>query len=122
MKNAFVDSNGVLSAFGFMEANGKDTIVPVPDDFDGGLGKVRYDGSQWVPYVDLGAAKANNQAARDALLAVAALRIAPLQDALDLGAATDADVATLKAWKQYRVAVNRVDLASTDTMWPIPPA
>ncbi|KJK22166.1 hypothetical protein UB46_23825 [Burkholderiaceae bacterium 16] len=94
----------------------------MPDDFDGEPGKARYDGSQWVPYADLGAAKANNQATRDTLLVVAALRIAPLQDASDLGTATDADVATLKAWKQYRVAVSRVDLSSTDIMWPIPPA
>lgn len=44
----------------------------------------------------------------DELLTTAALRIAPLQDAVDLGDANDADMASLKAWKQYRVAVNRV--------------
>lgn len=44
----------------------------------------------------------------DELLSIAALCIAPLQDAVDLNAATDVELASLKAWKQYRVAVNRV--------------
>jgi hypothetical protein len=34
--------------------------------------------------------------------------IAPLQDAMDIDEATDADVALLKAWKKYRVALNRL--------------
>jgi len=64
-------------------------------------------------------------AKRDDLLSVAALRIAPLQDAVDLDAATDADTTNLKLWKQYRVAVNRVSEqpgfpATID--WPAPPA
>lgn len=45
---------------------------------------------------------------RDALLVTAALRIAPLQDAVDLDEASAVELASLKAWKQYRVAVNRV--------------
>jgi hypothetical protein len=45
---------------------------------------------------------------RDGLLYTAGLRIAPLQDAVDLGDATDADVANLRLWKQYRVAINRI--------------
>ncbi|MPQ67120.1 MULTISPECIES: tail fiber assembly protein [Pseudomonas] len=62
---------------------------------------------------------------RDGLLGVAAIRIAPLQDAFDLGLATDADTESLHAWKQYRIAVNRIDQqpgfpASID--WPAPPA
>jgi len=64
-------------------------------------------------------------AQRDSLLAVAGLRIAPLQDAVDLDAATADDTANLKLWKQYRVAVNRVSEqpgfpATID--WPAPPA
>ncbi|WP_246882698.1 tail fiber assembly protein [Pseudomonas sp. MWU349] len=47
-------------------------------------------------------------AQRDRLLAFAGLRIAPLQDAVDLDEVTAAELASLKAWKQYRVAVNRV--------------
>lgn len=59
---------------------------------------------------------------RDALLAEAALRIAPLQDASDLGTSTAAETALLTAWKQYRVAVNRVDLTKPPVTWPSHPA
>ncbi|WP_265535209.1 tail fiber assembly protein [Pseudomonas saponiphila] len=63
-------------------------------------------------------------ALRDNLLTVATLRINPLQDAVDLGDATDADTVLLKKWKQYRVAVNRVrDQDSFPEMidWPRQP-
>lgn len=65
--------------------------------------------------------KARNTNARDALLAAAALAIAPLQDAVDLDEATDEETALLKQWKQYRVAVNRVDLTQTSPTWPTAP-
>lgn len=52
-------------------------------------------------------AQANSM--KDGLLAFATTRIAPLQDAVDLGEATPADEAALLAWKQYRVKVNRVN-------------
>lgn len=45
---------------------------------------------------------------RDELLASAAVRIAPLQDAVDLGVATDAKVELLKEWKLYRIALSDV--------------
>ena len=64
---------------------------------------------------------ATNEAHRDALLALAATRIAPLQDAVDLDMATDEERAQLLAWKQYRVAVNRVVLSVTSPAWPVPP-
>lgn len=47
-------------------------------------------------------------AERDRLLAVAGLRIAPLQYAVDLNTATDTEMKNLKIWKQYSVDVNRV--------------
>jgi len=68
-------------------------------------------------------AAANAQ--RDSLLSVAALRIAPLQDAVDLGSATADDTASLTAWKQYRIAVNRISAQAgfpTTIDWPAPPA
>ncbi|WP_430305328.1 tail fiber assembly protein, partial [Pseudomonas mosselii] len=51
--------------------------------------------------------------------------IAPLQDAVDLDEATEAEAALLKEWKRYRVALNRVPdqpgyPAAID--WPAPPA
>ena len=42
------------------------------------------------------------------LLQLAALNIAPLQDAVDTDVATEAEIQSLKAWKLYRVSVNRV--------------
>lgn len=64
-------------------------------------------------------------AKRDDLLALAGLRVAPLQDAVDLGAATATDIANLKLWKQYRVDVNRVSGQAgfpTIVNWPQVPA
>ena len=46
--------------------------------------------------------------ARDELLRTAAIRIAPLQDAVDIGEATAAEEQQLLAWKKYRVALNRI--------------
>lgn len=42
------------------------------------------------------------------LLSMASNKIAPLQDAADLGIATESETASLTAWKTYRVLVNRV--------------
>ncbi|HAX9712040.1 TPA: tail fiber assembly protein [Serratia marcescens] len=55
-------------------------------------------------------------------LSDAAIAIAPLQDAVDLGIATEAEIALLKEWKTYRVALNRVALDDgTGIEWPIFP-
>ncbi|WP_272905162.1 tail fiber assembly protein [Pseudomonas petrae] len=66
--------------------------------------------------------RAANTAERDRLLSIATLAIAPLQDAADLEEATASETAMLKKWKQYRVAVNRVDLVAEGPDWPGPPA
>lgn len=57
--------------------------------------------------------------------AAADATIAPLQDAVDLGEATEEEVAMLIAWKRYRVALIRLPdqpgyPAAID--WPAPPA
>jgi len=62
-----------------------------------------------------------NTATRNQYLAAAALAIAPLQDAVDIGEATADDTAMLTKWKQFRVAVNRVDLTLASPTWPAPP-
>ncbi|MBG6243594.1 MAG: tail fiber assembly protein [Candidatus Symbiopectobacterium sp. Dall1.0] len=49
---------------------------------------------------------------RDYRLEQAAKIIAPLQDAVDLDMATDAEKVTLLAWKKYRVLLNRLDISS----------
>lgn len=62
-----------------------------------------------------------NTATRDSLLSQASQAIAPLQDAVDLDDATPAEAALLKKWKQYRVAVNRIDLVLLAPAWPAAP-
>lgn len=61
---------------------------------------------------------------RDELLQVAAIRIAPLLDAQDLGKATDEEAARLQAWKLYRIELNRIDKQEGFPAlinWPIAP-
>lgn len=58
---------------------------------------------------------------RDELLRLAAIRIAPLQDAVDLDDATEEESALLKDWKRYRVALNRIQDQQgypEDISWP----
>lgn len=65
--------------------------------------------------------KTANSSMRDTLLTLAALAIAPLQDAEDLEESTPDEVAALKKWKQYRVAINRVELTQQNLTWPSAP-
>lgn len=57
--------------------------------------------------------------------AVADAAIAPLQDALELDEATEAEAALLKEWKRYRVALSRLPEQEgypSEVDWPAPPA
>lgn len=59
------------------------------------------------------------EARRSELLAAAAEKIAPLQDASDLGIATEDDAAQLLAWKAYRVKLNRMAFTGYgEISWP----
>ncbi|MEX6151118.1 tail fiber assembly protein [Providencia hangzhouensis] len=59
---------------------------------------------------------------KQSLLSEANNSIAPLQDAVDLGMATDEEKAQLTAWKTYRVSLNRVDISTApDIDWPEKP-
>ncbi|NMY85902.1 tail fiber assembly protein [Pseudomonas proteolytica] len=61
---------------------------------------------------------------RDYLLSVAAIRIAPLQDAVDLRRATETEIASLTRWKDYRIDLNRIDQQTTFPVtidWPLAP-
>ncbi|EPP7680408.1 TPA: tail fiber assembly protein [Yersinia enterocolitica] len=59
---------------------------------------------------------------RSGLRAVADAEIAPLQDAVDTGMATNDDKAQLTAWKTYRVLLSRIDTSKApDIEWPISP-
>lgn len=61
---------------------------------------------------------------RDLLLSIAANRMGPLQDAIDEDAATTDEVTRLKLWKQYRIALNRIELQAdypANIKWPLSP-
>jgi len=86
-----------------------------------------WDGAAWV----LDAVKQRARlvalaaAERDRLLALATAAIAPLQDAVDLDMASGAEQAQLTVLKQYRVALNRIQLQSgypATIEWPAAPA
>lgn len=48
--------------------------------------------------------------------------IAPPQDAVDIGIATDAEIARLAEWKRYRVELSRIDTSKApDIKWPVRP-
>lgn len=45
--------------------------------------------------------------------------IVPLQDAVDMGIAIDDEIASLKAWKTYRIMLNRIDTSLAPNIeWP----
>lgn len=61
---------------------------------------------------------------RDVLLAAAAYRMGPLQDAIDINAVTEEELALLNQWKQYRVELNRIDQQEGfphQVVWPLSP-
>lgn len=61
---------------------------------------------------------------RDSRLRTAAIRIAPLQDAQELGEATAEEAAALLKWKRYRVDLNRIEQQGGyphAVVWPSPP-
>jgi hypothetical protein len=85
-----------------------------------------WDGSSWKfdSKAELDATIHEVLAKRDGLLAIATLRIDPLQDAVDIDDATPDDVAMLKKWKQYRVALSRIEQQAEfprDIAWPVSP-
>ncbi|CAH3933145.1 hypothetical protein AI2795V1_4750 (plasmid) [Serratia marcescens] len=56
------------------------------------------------------------------LITRASNAIAPLQDAVELGMATEKEKAQLVAWKTYRIMLNRIDTSQeTDFTWPEEP-
>ena|SRR5476651_2475003 len=78
-----------------------------------------------VPVKTIEEIKGDALSQRDQLLNVAAIRISPLEDAVDLDDASESDIANLKKWKQYRVALNRIDQQPgfpADVSWPAAPA
>ena len=56
---------------------------------------------------------------KERLMALATVAIAPLQDAVELGIATEEEAAALTERKKYRVMLMRVD--TSKPVWPTPP-
>ncbi|MCP1652737.1 tail fiber assembly protein [Pseudomonas nitroreducens] len=90
----------------------------------------RSQSGEWIggEWVDDGAPPAPTEERQRAAQALARERadfaMEPLQDAVDLDDATAAELALLKAWKVYRVALNRMDQQPgwpAVVEWPVPP-
>ncbi|ECD0768888.1 tail fiber assembly protein [Salmonella enterica subsp. enterica serovar Papuana] len=84
----------------------------------------KWDGKAWVK--DEAAEKAAQlrqaEETKSRLLQMASGKIASLQDAVDLGLATDDEKVQLDEWKKYRVLVNRVDTSTAPKIdWPKKP-
>ncbi|HGP2683861.1 TPA: tail fiber assembly protein [Salmonella enterica] len=81
----------------------------------------KWDGKAWVKdeAAETAARLREAEGTKSRLLQMASEKIAPLQDAVDLGLATDDEKARLLAWRKYRVQVNRVDTSDPD--WPEKP-
>ncbi|WP_379932041.1 tail fiber assembly protein [Enterobacter sichuanensis] len=59
------------------------------------------------------------EATRAALMVTASAAIAPLEDADELGIATDDEKESLTLWKRYRVMLNRLDMSAAPSIeWP----
>ncbi|HEE9836892.1 tail fiber assembly protein [Citrobacter freundii] len=82
---------------------------------------MKWDGKNWVHDADAEKTAQITQATqqKESLMALAASKIAPLQDAVDIGIATEAEAALLLAWKKYRVLLNRINPNDVpDISWP----
>ncbi|MGJ3439207.1 tail fiber assembly protein [Pseudomonas sp. Je.1.5.c] len=83
-----------------------------------------WNGETWVLDEERQALRLTARAVRDEKLVIAALRIPPLQDAVDLCLAAEDELAQLLAWKRYRVALSRIELQRgfPETIdWPVSP-
>ncbi|ECM7518433.1 tail fiber assembly protein [Salmonella enterica] len=82
----------------------------------------KWDGKAWVKdeAAETAARLREAEGTKNRLLQMAAEKIAPLQDAVDLEIATDDEKARLDEWKKYRVRVDRVD--TSNPAWPEKPA
>ncbi|CQJ57435.1 tail fiber assembly protein G [Yersinia intermedia] len=85
----------------------------------------KWNGSKWMTdkAAQQAAAVQTAEETKAQLLNDATVKIAPLQDAVDTGMATDEDKEQLTAWKTYRVLLSRIDTSKApDITWPELPA
>lgn len=105
-----------ISSFG--DYPPKTTLYPPSTFFD------KWNGERWVTDKEAKAAAeiAEAKTKKAALIKSAAAKIEPLQDAVDLGMATDEEKSLYDAWRKYRVLLTRVDTSlAPGISWPEPP-
>ena len=90
----------------------------LPDGVDGNGGWQFVNGNIIPRTYTTGELTVQAEQKKQRLLADAAKAIAPLQDAVDLGEATPEEEDRLKAWKKFRVNVNRIDTTQLPVMFP----
>lgn len=90
----------------------------LPDGVDGNGGWQFVNGSIIPRTYTTGELTVQAEQKKQRLLADAAKAIAPLQDAVDLGEATPEEEDRLKAWKKFRVNVNRIDTTQLPVTFP----
>lgn len=83
----------------------------------------KWDGKKWT--LDEGEQNAfkikQNKSLKNSLLNEANENISILQDAIDLDMSEDGDEDKLKAWKKYRVLLNRIDVSNIAVVFPEKP-
>ncbi len=85
----------------------------------------KWDGVNWVDDTEAKHRAEVNSAVEllTRLMREANEKIAPLNDAVEIGIETDEEVTQLTEWKKYRVALSRIDTATApDIVWPEIPA
>ena len=83
----------------------------------------KWNGKKWV--LDEGEQTTfkikQNKSLKNSLLNEANENISILQDAIDLDMAEDGDEEKLKAWKKYRILLNRIDVSNIPVVFPEKP-
>ena len=83
----------------------------------------KWHGKKWV--LDEGEEKAfkikQNKSLKNSLLNEANENISILQDAIDFDMAEEGDEEKLKAWKKYRILLNRIDASDINVIFPEKP-
>lgn len=83
----------------------------------------KWNGKEWIKDKDAKntATITQNQAMKNSLIKEANEKITILQDAIDLEMAEDGDDEMLKAWKKYRILLNRIDTSNINVIFPEKP-
>lgn len=123
------DNRGAIYSTETGDPSMLEDIGPVPAGFTSKAPPSKnhtWNGSSWRLSKELEIAIQKKDAAgkRADLQLQASVRIAPLQDASDLGDASDSEKSDLLAWKKYRLALNRIELQEgfpSDVVWPKSP-